>query len=132
MAPLKSFLLKVTTITLLLSSFTSNAQSGGLNKATPEEKANAQTALLAKRLLLNEEQDSLVYAINLKYAIETETIVAKGRSRNTLQLIKDMAKRKDEELKNVLDENQYAEYIVVKGEMRSQMKRGRQRNGNKP
>lgn len=90
-----------------------------------EEKAEMQTNMMAERLSLTEEQKTLIYEINYKYAAEAESIREGGRSRDAMRKFRDMSERKDGELKAVLDENQYRQYMTLKEEMRQKMKERR-------
>lgn len=107
------------------------AQDSQRSDLTLEEKAELQTNLMAEKLSLTEDQKTLVYEINYKYAAEMETIMEEGRSRETMRKLRDMSQRKDEELKTVLDEGQYSQYLTLKEEMRQKMKERRKSGDGK-
>lgn len=98
------------------------AQEVRQSEMTVEERAEMQTNLMNEKLSLSEEQASLIHDINVKYAVEAEIIRKGGRSRGTLNHLRDMSQRKDKELKNILDKEQYKHYLVLKEEMRQRMK----------
>ena len=76
-----------------------------------------------KNLAFYENQQSDMYAINLKYLAEMQSIAAAGKSFSTMMKLRDMDGNKDKEVKKVLDKGQYKTYKKLKKEMQGQMKR---------
>lgn len=118
-------------LTMLLGSLSVSGQDRQRQDLTTEEKAEMQTNMMADKLSLTEDQKTLVYEINFKYAAEMETIMQEGRTRETMRKLRDMSGRKDEELKSVLDEGQYSQYLTLKEEMRQKMKERRKSGDGK-
>ncbi len=91
-----------------------------LAKTTPQERANIQTAFLAKKLGLSPEDAQKVGAVNLKYAEKAEPVIqgddgmfAKARQMREIQ------GEKDAELKTVLSPQQYEAYEAAKDELKA-------------
>lgn len=105
------------------------AQSGSMADLSAEEKAQMLTEKQKERLSLSESQEATMYDLNLKYALEMESIVAEGRSMSTLQKLQDMSSRKDKEVKEVLDKSQYKEYQKLKDEMKATFRERRNAGG---
>lgn len=116
---------------VLIGTHTLQAQDNKnkLSDLTIEEKAEFQTEIQTERLHLSADQVERMYDLNLKYAKEMEQIRASGRSFTTMRKLKDMSKSKDKEVKQLLDKEQYQEYLTMKEEMMEMMKE-RQQSGN--
>lgn len=88
---------------------------------TTEEKAAWQTDMMQEKLTLTDTIADKVGEINLKYIREAEIIRAKGRTRSTMQALREMSRRKDKELQGILDADTFQKYLVLKEEMRQKM-----------
>jgi hypothetical protein len=93
-----------------------------MQNTTPEERADFQTDKMRELLNLSNEQTEQVRAINRKYAREMERIYKSEASIltkfNKLRKIRD---QKQNELKSVLDLEQYKKYEAEKKEIMKQM-----------
>jgi methionine-rich copper-binding protein CopC len=107
-------------MSLLLITFLSPAQP--LNRTSPEDRATNQTARLKKELKLSAEQENKIYSINLKYAKRNQDLAGKRRmdAANELSQNLDM---KDEEMKTVLNEEQYKRYLEIEKNRRENLKK---------
>ena len=111
-------------IALLLLSASSFAQRGELG--TPEERATRMTARMKEKLNLSADQETPVAAINLKYAKQNQALMESGgRNLRTARQAQAVMKKKDEELKKVLNADQYKQYQAIKEEMRAELKERR-------
>ncbi|KAA9356470.1 hypothetical protein [Larkinella humicola] len=111
-------------VALLLFSVSSFAQRAELG--TPEERATRMTARMKEKLNLSAEQETPVAAINLKYAKQNQALLETGgRNLRTARQAQAVMKKKDEELKKVLNSDQYQQYQAIKEEMRAELKERR-------
>ncbi|WP_421825463.1 hypothetical protein [Larkinella sp.] len=111
-------------IALLLLSASAFAQRGELG--TPEERAARMTARMKEKLNLSAEQEAPVAAINLKYAKQNQALMETGgRNLRTARQAQAVMKKKDEELKKVLNVDQYQQYQAIKEEMKAELKERR-------
>ncbi|MBT31933.1 MAG: hypothetical protein CMO01_19925 [Thalassobius sp.] len=103
-----------------------------LASSTPEERAQMQTDKLAEKITMDDDQKEQLYAINLKYAEEIQPVLESDQSKiSKLQEIKSINKGKDEEIKEIFNEEQYAAYEEMKKEVRKDVKeRYRTRRGS--
>lgn len=115
-------------VSLILISIVSFAQRGS-QLGTPEERAARQTTRMKETLTLSPEQETSVADINLKYAKQMQSVIETGgRNLKTAREAKSIMKNKDKELKEVLDKDQFKQYLTIKEEMMSKLKeRRRQR-----
>lgn len=103
-----------------------------LANTTPEQRAERQTAQMKQRLSLTADQEPTVAAINLKYAQQMQSILENGqRNRGTLKQVRDLTNGKDDELKKVLNKDQYRQYETFRDEQKDRMKQGRGLRGNR-
>lgn len=107
---------------MLLLGTSTYAQDRKMADATPEEKAQLMTEKQNEKLQFYDDQEERMYDINFTYVKEMEQITSQGRSRKTLMDLRDMSKRKDKEVKQVLDDDQYNTYLEMKEAMREQMR----------
>jgi hypothetical protein len=115
----------ILSVSLVLISISSFAQRGQLG--TPEERATRQTTRMKETLNLSAEQETSVADINLKYAKQMQSLLETGgRNLKTARAAKSRMKSKDNELKEVLNKDQFNKYLALKEEMMSQMKERRQ------
>ncbi|UZR97781.1 hypothetical protein [Chondrinema litorale] len=103
-----------------------------LASSTPEERAQMQTDKLAEKITMDDDQKEQLYAINLKYAEEIQPVLESDQSKiSKLQEVKSINKDKDEEIKEIFNEEQYAAYEEMKKEVRKDVKqRYRSRRGS--
>lgn len=106
------------------------AQDVLLSDMTHEEKAEAATEKQNEQLQFYADQEQQMYDINLKYINEMETIMAGGKSMSTMMKLRNMGRRRDKEVKEVLDKDQYKMYEEMKEEMKAEMKAQMQSSGN--
>lgn len=85
------------------------------------EMAKMRTEKQKEVLNLNEQQEKLMYDVNLKYINEVQQIRTEGRSVSTLKKLMDMSNRMDKEVVTFLDEAQYKGYLALKEERRKEM-----------
>ncbi|QDK81062.1 hypothetical protein EXU85_21590 [Spirosoma sp. KCTC 42546] len=119
----------ILSVSLILISIASFAQRGS-QLGTSEERATRQTARMKETLKLSPEQETSVSDINLKYAKQMQSVIETGgRNLKTAREAKSIMKNKDKELKEVLDKDQFKQYLTIKEEMMNQLKeRRRQRS----
>lgn len=111
-------------VALLLLSTSSFAQRPELG--TPEERATRMTARMKEKLNLSADQETPVAAINLKYAKQNQALIeTSGRNLRTARQVQAVMKKKDEELKKILNADQYQQYQAIKEEMRAELKERR-------
>jgi len=122
MNQMKSFYNVMLSVVILLLGTATYAQDKKMADASPEEKAELMTEKQNEKLQFYDDQENRMYDINLKYVKEMERIRSQGRSRKTLMDLRDMSKRKDKEVKQVLDDDQYYTYLEMKEAMREQMR----------
>ena len=87
-----------------------------------EEKAEILTNRQDAEISFEGAQRDEMHVLNLKYLEEMEEIRSRGRSFSTLRSLRDMSKRKDKEVKQILDKEQYDKYLDQKEEMKSEMR----------
>jgi len=111
-------------IVLMLCLFTSAYAAGeGVKEyvlnTTPDERATSLTIRMAELLSFNEAQESEVYAINLSTAEKVQQIVESDtRKFKKKRQLKKLFKEKDESLRSILSDEQYAEFQQVKDELK--------------
>ena len=112
-------------IVLMLCLFTSAYAAGEGAKeyvlnTTPDERATSLTTRMAELLSFNEAQESEVYAINLSTAEKVQQIVESDtrKFKKKRQVLKKLFKEKDESLRSILSDEQYAEFQQVKDELK--------------
>ena len=111
-------------IVLMLCLFTSAFAAGEGAKeyvlnTTPDERATSLTTRMAELLSFNEAQESEVFAINLSTAEKVQQIVESDtRKFKKKRQLKKLFKEKDESLRSILSDEQYAEFQQVKDELK--------------
>lgn len=99
------------------------AQMDEIKNSTPEQRAQMQDKWMQSNLSLDEKTAASVSAINLKYAKETQALVASPSPNfKKLMSFKSNSQAKDAELKGVLTAEQYTLYEQKKSEMEAQLK----------
>jgi len=89
--------------------------------STPEERAQRLTDWMRTELQLTSEQEIKVHEINLRYAQQTEHVKSNNGSRmEKFKELKSNDSKKDEELKPVLNAEQFATYSDKKRAMQKQ------------
>ncbi len=93
-----------------------------LEKTTPQQRADIQTAFMAKKLGLSPEVRTKVAAINLKYAQQAQPILtgSEGPLRK-MHDMKDVESQKENELKGVLTPQQFQQLLASKEELRAHL-----------
>jgi len=101
------------------------ASAQGLDKlagTTPEQRAGVQTMFMKSKLDLSAEQLPKVEAINLKYAQQMQPILESSeRPLAKMGETRRIQQAKDAELKQLFSQEQYANYLAAKDEMRQQV-----------
>ncbi len=90
------------------------------NRTKMQERREEQIA----RLDMTEEQLAQMKEIRQKYA-EQKRALRKERSRETLQRLKDINERQNNEVKSILSEEQYQEYLKMMEENRKRFRENR-------
>jgi len=94
----------------------------------PEQRAAKITEWMKANLKLNDEQVSKVSEINQRYAMKTGDLkkdmkdMSKTEKKEKMSSLKALDKEKDSELKAVLSEAQFTDYLAKKEEMKKQVK----------
>ncbi len=119
----------------LITITTSYGQTGNQNntapnqearqRATPEERANRQTKMMANALGLSADQEAKVQALNLKRLTQIDALreskeAQENVDRNKAKTIRD---NWNTELKSILTPEQYTKYEAQQGEMRGKRSR---------
>lgn len=97
---------------------------------SPEDMAERQTEMMNENLDLSEDQLISVKTINLKYAKEFQNSRDEIRGdREKMRTLRDQLKeKKNAELKEVLNSEQFDKYVKLEEERAKEMRNGR-RNG---
>jgi hypothetical protein len=102
------------------SAFTqTQGQGQGWGNATPEERAKRQTEMMKTQLTLTPTQEPKVAAINLKYAKKMEDVRKISDADVQHKTVKNLQNQKDNELKGVLTDTQFKEYLKKMEEMKN-------------
>jgi len=99
---------------------TAFAQGGGGN-ATPEERAQRQTAQLNEAVKLDKTQEEKIYALNLVRARQMQELRADG-GRPDREKMQEMQKAFEEKLKPILTAEQWTAYEKLREEQQSRMR----------
>jgi hypothetical protein len=95
------------------------ADIDALKDTTPEERAEAQTAMMKENLGLSDAKAQKVHAINLKYADSMDpTIQGPDGPMMKRSVASNRQLQKEGELKAVLSADEYEKYLASKEEMR--------------
>ena len=105
---------------MLAISATSQAQNQGKRPKNPEEMAARQTENLATQLSLSEEQKAQVLEINTRFA--KEAVSLRDQNQGNREAMMDLFKRQGDEMKTVLNEEQYAQFLKIRKENAQKMK----------
>jgi hypothetical protein len=94
-----------------------------MNESTPEERAQLQTDYMKENLALTPEQEPKIHDLNLKYAKKMQDAYnTTDRKFQKLKKMKSIGDEKDQELKSVLNPDQYATYEKNKELMKEKMR----------
>ncbi|UZD21453.1 DUF4890 domain-containing protein [Algoriphagus halophytocola] len=115
---------------MVMISLGTMAQKRGGDRPSPEQRAKMSTEKMAEQLQLSEEQQKQILEINLEYAKKREAEMAERKAeaeerRAQMQAMRAEMKAQDEEIQLVLTEEQRAQWIALKEELRSERRRGR-------
>ena len=118
--------LKVASILFFAVGLTVSGKAQTEALASPEERAQMQTAIMTEVLTLTEDQVLLVEDINLKYSEKVEEIRKEDTNRREkFKAVRQLMKEKDAELKKVFTETQYSVYQEKKAALREKIKERR-------
>lgn len=102
------------------------------DRPSAEERAARQAEQLTSRLLLDEATSERVEAVVLKYARRNEALMQGGGDRRSkFGALRENSDAQDEEMKDILDDDQYTIYLELKREQREQLRARRQRAGGR-
>jgi hypothetical protein len=94
-----------------------------MNETTPEERAELQTEYMKKSLMLSSEQEPKIHDLNLKYAKKMQDAYnTNDRKLQKLKTMKAVGSQKDQEIKSILNPEQYATYEKNKEEMKEKIR----------
>lgn len=83
---------------------------------TAEKQAEGQTSWLTKKLRLDKTTSDVVYKINLKYLLQTDSLrMTTTETVNKNSLHGEILQKRNAELQSVLSSEQYSKYISVFG-----------------
>jgi len=102
------------------SAFTQQQGQGqGWGNATPEERAKRQTDMMKTQLNLTAAQEPKVADINLKYAKKMEDVRKISDTAVQHKTSKSIQSQKEKEMKGILTDTQFKEYLKMMEEMRN-------------
>jgi hypothetical protein len=107
----------LTGICVSLFSLGAFAQNFGM-QFSPEERAQMQTEWMKKNLQLNDSQLLKIEALNLEYALKMEKVKGIDGNLSKLKAAGKTSEEKDEKLKKLLNEEQFAFYLDKRKELR--------------
>lgn len=94
-----------------------------MTETTPEERAQLQTDYMKESLALTSDQEITVHDLNLKYAKKMQAVYnAPDRKFQKLKSMKGVSTEKDQEMKGILNPDQYATYEKNKEELKEKMR----------
>ena len=95
-----------------------------------EERAARQAEQLTTRLQLDEPTSARVEEIVLKYARRNEALLQGGGDRRSkFGQLRENSAAQDREMKDLLDDEQYAAYLELKAQQREQQRERMQQRG---
>jgi hypothetical protein len=110
-------------VSLVLAFHTMYAQEFDISKSTPEQRAKLQTEQMKAKLPLAADQYESVYAVNLKFAKESEPYIKEIDSKMAkLRELKAIQNKKSQEMKTLLTPAQYKKYEELQKENREKVK----------
>jgi exopolysaccharide biosynthesis protein len=112
----------VSTLCLLLFAHAAHAQFGDLAKATPQQRATAQTDFMKSKLGLSEAQLEKVSALNLEYAKKFDPILKGSAGRlSKVRQVRAMEAEKEAKLEQLISPEQFKTFRASQSEMRKQV-----------
>jgi len=116
--------LVISAILALILPAVAMAQMEEIKNSTPKQRAEMQDKWMQSNLSLDETTSASVSAINLKYAKETQALVASDSPNfKKLMTFRSNSQAKDAEFKGILTPEQYSQYEQKKSEMQAQVKK---------
>jgi hypothetical protein len=115
----------VSTVMVMLAFWlgSASAQLEALQKTTPQQRAELQTAMMKERLSLTPEQLPKIEALNLKYAEQMQPIITGSEGPLMKKRAADKVDAaKEAELQQVLAPDQFQKYLAGKDEMRDKLR----------
>jgi hypothetical protein len=115
----------VSTVMVMLAFWLGSAaaQLEALQKTTPQQRAELQTAMMKERLSLTPEQLPKIEALNLKYAEQMQPIITGSEGPLMKKRAADKVDAaKEAELQQVLAPDQFQKYLAGKDEMRDKLR----------
>lgn len=108
-----------------------SAQGPAMDKKTPEERATAQSKMLAKKLSLTAEQQKKVYDIDYNRAKKMEELQTSTTDRQAkMQQRRALMEDSDKQIETVLNDKQKKDYAAWKAEAKE--RKGHMRHGDRP
>ena len=109
-------------LAILFASSVTFAQGQNMQKRTPEERAQNQTAWMKQNLGITDDQNKKAYDIILNAAKQVDD--ARNSSGDKRAAMKSINENKDAAIKGVLTADQYGKYEQHMKEMQEQRKAG--------
>jgi len=106
---------------IFLAGFQMNAQEKRLRAASAEEISAKQTEFFADKLELNAKETQELKKINLNYAVQAKKLKEEGRSKATREKLEKLNHAQNEDVKALLDDEDFGEYLVLKNRMHERM-----------
>lgn len=95
-------------------------------QSKPNEDLKAKMAAYKEKLNLTEEQSTRVDAINADYTKALSDLQSSNEKKLAkYRRFKDIQAKKDKQMKEVLDKEQYKQYQAMQAEMKSELKEKR-------
>ncbi len=108
---------------LLVNTASAQDATTAAMKATPEQRAKFQTAMLKNKLQLDSGQTVQLQAINLKYAQKMEPLLNSDEGKlRKLRQMKAIQDAKEGELKKLFTADQFKQYKEAEAEMKEKLK----------
>lgn len=87
-----------------------------------EELSEKRTSLMVEKLKLDKNEAEQLKAINLKYANKLNSLQEEGRSKTTREKLEKLNHEHNAEVKSVLSDEAFREFLVLKRRMHERMK----------
>jgi len=107
---------------IFLAGFQMNAQEKRLRATSAEEISAKQTEFFADQLELNATEAQELGKINFKYAKQAKEFKEEGRSKETREKLEKLNHAQNEEVKALLNDEDFGEYLVLKKKMHERMR----------
>ena len=126
MKNLKKFLLVI--VLCMIGGYAFSQQGGQRQRMSPEDRAKQTTEWMTKELKLDDKTAKKVEAINLKYAKhkqeKMQDLMQSGNRDQMREVMREINDARNKELKPVLGEKKYEQYLKLLEERRQNMQRG--------